>query len=296
MSIHDFDFNVFQDNNVRTSFIEQPNSLDDKAPVIDPMSPGFTANDNCGECNDICVEDNIDINFVEEVKEVFVPGFKLMDRGIKNYFSGIRIPLGKGNEEYILMPVRISGADQDVLVYADKNIRGGRLTLPFLSISRTGENFDPKRYSPPILPVYRHIHCNGKKSESVYRPVPYLIDYSLEIISEHKADAEYALFAIVSKLNPIGSYFLEEKSMGISHEVIIHPRGSTDNSDLESDGSQRTYIKKSITIQMEGWLPVPTKVVPNILTTPVTVREGVQSVSGSKIPGEIYLSHVDRTP
>lgn len=294
MSIHDFDFNNFQDHNVRTSYVDQPRSDEGRVAVSSPISPSFTANDDCGDCGDICVEDNIDINFIEDVREVYVPGFKLMDKGIKNYFSGIRIPIGKGNEEYVLMPVRIAGADQDALIYADKNIKGGRLTLPFLSIHRTNEIYDNKRYSPPILPIYRHMNCNGRKSESVYRPVPYLIDYTLEIISEHKADAEYALFAIVSKLNPIGSYFLEEPSMGISHEVIISPKGSSDNSDLESDGEQRTYIKKTITIQMEGWLPVPTKVVSNILATPISIRESIQSVSGSKIPGETYSVLRDR--
>lgn len=303
MTIYEFDFPSFNTGQQeKQNFIPEPvkSTVVEVQSVDEPISisgdPGARINDprddkECVPCDgfgDGFGNDIVDINFVEEVREAFPPGFKLMDRGIKNYYSGIRIPTGKGQESYTILPVRIAGADQDALIYADQHLRGGRLEYPYLSITRTGENFDPKRYTPPLLPIARHFKNKGKRSELIYRPVPYMIDYTLDIKAEHKHEAEYALYAIISRLNPIGSFFLEERSMGFAHEVIIHPGSSTDVSDLEMDEGNRAYVKKSITLKMEGWLPTPTKVVPNILARPFFIKEGIEKGSGVKIPGETF--------
>lgn len=305
MSIHDFDFSNFNDaRSEQNGYVDTPKvdrgEFNEIPSINDLGDPGAKINDDvfCKKCNpcdnNLFGDDPIDINFVDEVREVYVPGFKLMDKGIKNYFSGIRIPIGKGFEEYKILPVRITGADPETLIYADKNLNGGRLQLPILAISRKSESYDSNRYTPPINHIYRHMICNGRKSEAVFRPVPFLIDYTLEIWSEHKSDAEYALYAMVSKLNPIGSFFIEEPNMAISHEIIVHPKGgSVDESDLESDGDSRPQIKKSMNITVEGWLPTPTKITPNILSKPFAVKEGIgRTTDEVKIPGETY--HVIR--
>jgi hypothetical protein len=279
--IHDFDFSNFNNSQSQKDFI--PTTKENSIPKsISPGDPGARHNDprDCPECTDCLAEDNVDINFVEEIREVNPFGFHLMDYGIKNYFSGIRIPVGKGNEEYSILNVRIAGADPESLIYSDKSLNSGRLSLPILAISRTSEDYDIKRFSPPIHPIYRHLKCNGKKVESVYRPAPYTIQYTLEIWSEHKAQAEYALYSIISKLNPIGSFFLEEPSMGMSLEVIVHPKGSSDNSDLESNPDSRAEVKRSINIEVEGWLPLPSKVESTVLSKPVTINEGIYVDSG----------------
>jgi len=299
MTIHEFDFKSFNTGQEeQQSFVPKPkieNNLpgERETPIIDNLGdPGARINDernleNCHPCKSD--DDIIDVNFVEDVRETYPVGFKLMDRGIKNYFSGIRIPTGSGLEHYTILPVRISAADPDTLIYSDQHLRGGRIELPFLAITRTDENYDNKRYSPPIRHIFRHMLNCGKKSELVYRPIPYLINYTLDIMSEHKSEAEYALFSIISKLNPIGSFFLEERSMGMAHEVILNPINSADNSDLETDPNTRQYIRKTITISMEGWLPTPTKVVPNILAKPLSIKEGVGGIGNEiKIPGETF--------
>lgn len=305
MGVHDFDFTNFNDQQVQQSFesskktIPAPNSSLVNAVMPAPTGdPAARQNDdrNCEPCEPCPIDDQLDLNFVDdEVREVYPAGFYNIDKGIKNYFSGIRIPVGRGTEEYKMLPVRIAGFDPEAMVYGDQNLNGGRLTLPFLSISRTGETYDPERYSPPIRPIHRHMICNGRESENVYRPVPFLVDYTLEIKAEHKSEAEFALYSIISKLNPIGSFFLEEDSMGMSFEIIVHPKGSTDNSDLEVDDSTKEEVKKSVTIQVEAWLPTPTKVVPNILARPVTIREGIHVGSQIKIPGETLSVIRDRS-
>lgn len=298
MGIHDFNFDSFE---TKDNFVANPKidiGIHHSAPKTSDLSdPGSRENDSrdCDNCDDNCYDDDIDVNFVEDVREVYPSGFKLMDKGIKNYFSGIRIPIGKGTEEYKILPVRITGADPESLVYSDKNINGARLALPLLAITRTSESFDEKRYTPPIKPIYRHLKCNGRSSESVYRQVPYLISYTLEIWSEHKSEAEYALYSIISKLNPIGSFFLEEPNMGMSHEVIVHPKGSSDSSDLESQGDSRAEIRKTINIDVEGWLPTPTKIVPTILSKPVSISEGIQVGSSIRIQGQTYSVIRDRS-
>jgi hypothetical protein len=296
MSIHDFDFSNFNDSRDQEyDYVSKPKievGNNKSSPKIDDLGDsGNNANcDQCVDCkNNVAGIDPINVNFVDKVNEVNVAGFKLMDKGIKNYFSGIRIPIGKGLEEYKILPVRITGADPEALIYSDKNLIGGRLELPILAISRKSENYDPKRYTPPIKHIYRHILCNGKKSELLYRPSPFLIEYSLEIWSEHKAEAEYALYSIISKLNPVGSYFIEEPSMKMSLEVILHPKGSADESDLESDSENRAQVKRSINLTMEGWLPVPSKEVSNILAKPIAIKEGIgKNIDEVKIPGETY--------
>jgi len=300
MTIHEFDFPSFNTGQEeQQSFVPKPKIDNDlpgerETPIIDDVGdPGARINDernleDCQPCSYVD-EDRIDVNFVEDVRETYPIGFKLMDRGIKNYFSGIRIPVGSGAEHYTILPVRITAADPDTLIYSDQHLRGGRIEYPFLAITRTDESFDNKRYSPPIRPIFRHMLKSGKKSELVYRPAPYLIDYTLDIVAEHKSEAEYALFSIIAKLNPIGSFFLEERSMGMAHEVILHPGSSTDNSDLETDANTRQYIRKTITLKMEGWLPTPTKVVPNILAKPLAIKEGIgRTPSEVKIPGETF--------
>lgn len=305
MTIYEFDFSQFNVGQEELqSFVPKPReAIDnigiDNAPAIDDMGdPGNRTSDprDFPDPDFRHIEDPIDVNYVEEVREHFVPGFKLMDRGIKNYFSGIRIPVGKGYEEYRIMPVRIAGADPEALIYADKYLRGARLQLPMMSIHRTGEKFDPNRFSPPILPIARYHKNCMRRSELIYRPVPFLIDYSMSIWAEHKSDAEYALYSIVSRMNPIGSYFLEEEALGLSHEVVVHPGTSTDESDIETNADSRAQVKKTITIQMEGWVPTPSKIVPNILAKPVIIKEGVGGKQDEiLLPGQVLAAYRDES-
>jgi hypothetical protein len=303
MSLHDFDFSEFNVGQEELqSYVSQPREqinnvgIEKRASIDDLGDPGNRPNDPRDDVDEDFrfIEDPIDINYVEEVRESFVPGFKLMDKGIKNYFSGIRIPVGNGLEEYRIMPVRISGADPEALIYSDKNLRGARLELPIMAIHRSGCRFDPNRYSPPILPIARYFKNCTKRSELIYRPVPFKLDYSMYVWAEHKSDAEYAMFSVISRLNPIGSYFVEEQGLGLSQEVILHPGSNTDESDIESNNDTRAQVKLTMTVEMEGWLPISSKIVPNILAKPVTIKEGVGGKQDEiLLPGETLEAYRD---
>lgn len=290
---HDFDFS--DEQKVTADFSDQPKSpnllVEFKKPIDDVITPGsFDIRNEDINCKDDCkyIDDPIDVNYVEEIRDFSLAGFRLMDKGIKNYLSGIRIPVYKGTEEYRIMAVRISGADQDSLIYTDKHLLGGRLALPILSITRNSEAFDPKRYSSPLLPFFRRYINDGCKVQLFYRPAPYLLDYTLDILAEHKNDAENALFSIASRFNPIASYLLEDDKYNIKMEVILKYNGSTNNSDLDADSETHADVKYSISIQMEGWLPLPSKVIPTILSKPVLIEEAIAGRGNNVVvPGDV---------
>ncbi len=295
MAIHEFSFN---DGAEQQTFVPPPNHGLSPNQVDPPLAQQFIHTPNVivapgsederdeFHYNGLVVEDNIDTNFHEEVREVLVPGFKLMDRGIKNYFSGIRIPVNKGTEQYRMLHVKIAGSDESTF-FADKSIVGGRLQPPYLAITRTAENPDPSRFSPAYLPLRRRYLNNGRRMELVYRPVPYLIDYTLDIWGEHKSDVEHALYVISSRFNPIASYYLDEQH--VTYEVVLKSISHSDQSDLEPEATAHAEVKKSINIQMEAWLPLPTKVVPTILAKPLSIKEGILTEGEVKLQGETYM-------
>lgn len=294
MAIHEFSFN---DGAEQQTFVPPPNHGPQVNQIDPPLAPQYVHTPNVVATpgsederddfhyNGLNVDDTINTAFQEEVREVLVPGFKLMDRGIKNYFSGIRIPVNKGTEQYRMLNVKISGADESTF-YADKSIIGGRLQPPYLAITRTGETPDPSRFTPAHLPFRRRHLNNGKRMELIYRPVPYLIDYTLDIWGEHKHDVEHALYVISSRFNPIASYYLDEQH--VTYEVVLKSISHTDQSDLEPEAGTHAEIRKSITVQMEAWLPLPTKIVPTILAKPISIKEAILIDNQVKLQGETY--------
>jgi hypothetical protein len=307
MTIHQFNFNQGQEkldqfipitsdnNNESTKPLGSPVGHDDRDELYYNKEEPQLANN--------LLDDNIDVNYVEEIRELNIPGFHFIDRAIKNYFSGIRIPVNQGTEKYKMLGVKISGGEASTLIMADKDIRGGRLALPLMSITRTGESHDAKRYSPAYLPTNRKYHNDGRRVELIYRPVPYLLDYSLEIWTEYKSDAEYALYSINSRFNPLASFFLNDTT-GFSYELVMKFMSSSDNTELEVDHATHAKVKKLVNIQVEGWLPLPTKIVPTILSNPISVKEGVGAISGNNLTisnenqirygGEAYLVNRDQ--
>ena len=298
MTVHKFDFNQGQekldqfisltsdDQNKASTDPGSPVNKDDRDDLYYGKSEPQLANN--------FVDDNIDINYVEEVRETYINGFEFIDIAIKNYFSGIRIPTNKkGTEEYRMMNVKIAGGESATLI-TDRELRSGRLSLPALAITRTGESPDSKRFSPPYGSVAKKYKNNGRRVELIYRPNPYLIDYSLEIWTEYKSDAEFAVYSILSRFNPLASFYLNDVT-GLSLEVVMKIMSSTDNSDLESDLETHAKIKKTINIQVEGWLPLATKVVPTILSKPTSVKEAIIGSNDILYGGETYLVNRDRT-
>jgi len=296
MTIYEFDWNIGNKGQEELqNFVPKPK--EDTNPV--KKNDGYPGNH---DSRDIVqkewrnIDDPIDVNFVEEIRESYVPGFYLLDKGVKNYFSGIRIPRGiRNTEDYRMLNVRIAEADSSALVYADRQIRGGRLQLPILAITRTNEEYDNKRFSPAHHPIFRRLRNNGKKMELVYRPVPYNLSYTLDIWGEHKSDVEWAIHSIVSRFNPTASFYLEEPKYGVSFEVVMMYNGTTNTSDLETDAESHEEVRRSVTIKVEGWLPQPTKIIPTVLAKPQSIKEAILNNNGDVVAsGETFAVIRDR--
>lgn len=212
-------------------------------------------------------EDNVNINISEEIQSILPKGFYTFDRGIKNYFSGIRIPT---NDDARIMSVRISGGDKSFLVWF-QDMKRGRIKLPIMSINRSGVNYNENKYSYPYLPMNRRYNDDGTKITYTYRPVPYFIDYELSIWAEHKRDAEYALYQIMTRFNPMAEFKIQDEYIIGNVQLLF--KGQTDDSDIESDAETRANVRYTISCQMEAWLPLNEKTVPTVLGDITTLKE-----------------------
>lgn len=282
MPIHEFDFQGAGPGNLQdmryTPKTSQPPGAPEPKPLIDPKPLNFpddTARD------DIFFED-MNINKAEDVAEILPQGYRTMDRGIKNYFSGIRIPTKDGIR---MMQVRIAGGDKTFLVWR-QDLRRGRVTLPVMSINRGSASYNPEKFSPPYhIMARRFVDNTGGRIAAAFRPVPYLIDYAMTIWAEHKRDAEYATYQINTRFNPLAEFVIEDEHL--KGTVILRWNDWTDSSDKDVDADVRPNTRYDISITIEGWLPLPEKLLPTILGKVTTFREldgqALQNVQGRDV-------------
>jgi hypothetical protein len=197
----------------------------------------------------------------EEVREILPKGYYTMDRGIKNYFAGIRVPTKDGVK---LMQVRLSGGDKPYLMWA-QDLKRGRVTLPVMSIKREGEEPFLDKFSPAHYHWFqkRFLDQDMTRIALSYRPISAKITYSLSVWAEHKRDLEYITYQIRSRFNPICEFFVEDEYFKCS--IIMHYNGMTPAVDDDVPPDQRANKRYDFSIQMEGYLPLPEKVVPSIL-------------------------------
>lgn len=197
---------------------------------------------------------------VSDVEEFIVPGFHYLDEAMKLYFSDVRIPT---KDSFRFMRTRIAGANKSLLVWTD-DLEHARVKLPVMSISRGGHEYWAEKYSPPLHPimvVYRN--AARTMAEKVYRPVPYLVDYTLAIWSETKRDAEHAVYQIISRFNPLAQFTASDGH--ICGGVPVRFGGFTDASDKDVPADQHAKIKYEVTCKAEAWLPLPTELHPTIV-------------------------------
>lgn len=204
-------------------------------------------------------EDPVNINTPESIATILPKGFYTFDRGIKNYFAGIRVPT---NDNLRIMNIRIAGNDKSVLIWMQE-LKRGRVTLPIMSINRTNVEYNEQKFSYPYHAMSTRYNHDGSKLIKTYRPVPYLINYELSIWAEHKRDAEYATYQILTRFNPLAEFKVQDEY--ITGNVQLRYQGWSNESDVEIDAETRPNIRYTISCQMEAWLPLPEKVVPTIL-------------------------------
>ncbi len=207
------------------------------------------------------------------LEEFLQPGFRALDDAMKQYWSGIRVPT---KNSYRFMRVKIAGGDKSLLVWAD-DLKEGRARLPLAALDRTGHEFNPDKYSPAYHAMTaRYVSTRGNLAAKVYRPVPFLVEYTLTIWAEHKRDAEYILYQVLTRFNPLAEFRMYDGKL--EGNIQLRFGGSQDASDKESGYDQQANIRYEVTITAEAWLPLPEKIVPTVLGRVTVLKEKVGEI------------------
>lgn len=252
-----YDFSFLPQSNV--------NLAPERAPIITPVLP--TQPDLVEK--DELTNSDLNLNQPEDVRSVLVRGFYAMDKGLKKYFEDIQVPT---TDSIRPMEVRLAGGDKTILLWK-QDLTSGRIKLPIMSINRTGWRFNPEKFSPPHHPMTRRFANNeGSRIILTYRPWPALIDYQLSIWTERKRDMEYIMHQILTRFNPLGEFIVDDES-GLRGSVQIRFGDSTNNSDIDIGAEELAKVRYDITITLEGWLPLPEKVLPTVLGKVATLHE-----------------------
>ena len=231
------------------------------APIIDLYPPGMQqlSHIESGRTANTWEEHRVDSSDIEEFLD---PAFKYLDEATKNYWADIRVPT---KDAYRFIRTKIAGASKSLQVWTDE-LRHGRVQLPVISISRTGWEFNPNKFSPPYAPYHkRFVNPARTRIALYYRPVPYFVEYTLSLWSETKRDAEYILYQIQTRFNSLAEFTVSD---GHTYgNVQMKLKSASDGSEKEATAEQHAKVKYEISYTAEAWLSIPRKVMPTILGT-----------------------------
>lgn len=225
------------------------------------------------------------LSYPYHLEEFLTPGFRALDDAMKLYWSGIRVPT---KDSYRFMRVKVAGGDKSLLIWND-DLKEGRARLPVAAISRESHQFNVEKFSPAYHAMTaRWVSTRGNLAAKVFRPVPFLVDYGLAIWAERKRDAEYILYQILTRFNPLAEFRMSDGKL--TGNVQIRYGGSTDASDKEAGYDQHANVRYEVTFTAEAWLPLPEKIIPTVLgrVTVLSERAGeilLASLTNSVGPG-----------
>ena len=256
MALHTFDF---------TAKSNKTGVTPERAPLITPRLPQQPDLEE----KDELVNSDVNLNQPEDVRSVLVRGFHAMDEGMKRYFEKLQVPTKDATRA---LTVRVAGGDKTFLIWAQE-VRAGRIKLPVLSINRTGWRFNPEKFSPPHIEMARRFANNdGSRMILTYRPWPALLDYTLSFWTERKRDIEYIMHQILIRFNPLGEIRIEDES-GLRGNAQIRLGDSSDNSDIDVGAEDLAKVRYDVNVTLEGWLPLPDKILPTALGKVTSLHE-----------------------
>lgn len=202
------------------------------------------------------------------LEEFLMPGFRSLDDAVKQYFSGIRVPT---KDSYRFMRVKISGGDKSILIWAD-DLNEGRVRLPLAAITRESFEFNQDKFSPAYHSMsFRYMNKAGTIAAKYFRPVPFLVKYSMIVWTEFKRDAEYVNYQIATRFNPIAEFRMFDTHL--AGNVQLRFEGGSDASDKEAGFDQQANVRYEFSFTAESWLPLPPKLVPTVLGTVGVIGE-----------------------
>jgi hypothetical protein len=216
--------------------------------------------------------DNDDINLAtEDALNVFPVGLKTMDRGVKEFFQNIDVPTKDGTRK---LEVRVAGGDKTILFWKQLMETDNRIRLPVMSVNRTGWRLNPNRNTPASVGPYyyrRFADLEGSRMALAPREYSVLITYTLSVWTERKRDMEYIDFAVATRFNPLAEWRVEDEFM--RGNIIGRLENISDNSDLDVDPNQLAKVRYDFNIEIEGWMPLPGRIVPTVLGHVTSLEE-----------------------
>jgi hypothetical protein len=267
MPIYDFSYDFSQ-----TPTANRPETPGQHMPGIQQLS------DVIPPANGITIKKSGDTDLVtprpfqsgsnEDIREHLIPGFRALDACFKEYFGGIKVPT---KDSYRHLKWKVTEYDPTIAIWRD-DLKNGKAVLPVGSISRTGWKWNDKKYSPPYLPMaVRYTSPRGHQAVLTYRPVPYLIEYVLTVYAEHKRDAEYIMYQICPRFNPLAEFVMNDGL--VRGTVTLSGGGCTDVSDKEVSHTEHRLIKYEYAITADAWLPLPQRVVSTVMANVISVKD-----------------------
>lgn len=103
-----------------------------------------------------------------------------------------------------------------------------------------------------------------------------MVDYKIIIWAESKHDAEYILYQVLIRFNPLAEFRMFDGK--IEGNIQLRFGGSTDASDKEAGYDQYAKVRYEIQVTAEAWLPLPEQIVPTVLGRTTTLREKVGEI------------------
>lgn len=199
----------------------------------------------------------------EDVLDTYPDGFETIDRGVKEFFQNIDVPTKDGSRK---LDVRVAGGDKTILFWKQLMETDNRIRLPVMSVNRTGLRLNTERLTPASAGPYFYRNLadrDGTRMSLCPREYSALLSYTLSVWTERKRDMEFIVRAIVPRFNPIAEWTVEDEVM--RGNIIAKLENVTDNSDLDVEANQWAKVRYDFTLEVEGWMPLPERIVPTVL-------------------------------
>jgi hypothetical protein len=125
---------------------------------------------------------------------------------------------------------------------------------------------------------HRYLNTDGSLAAKQFRPVPYMVNYEMGVWAEHKRDAEYILYQVLTRFNPLAELRMYDGK--IVGNVQMKLTSSSDSSDKEIANDSNAKVKYDYAFSCEAWLPLPEVVVPTVLGSVRVISETSGQILG----------------
>ncbi len=211
-----------------------------------------------------------------DVNEHDVLGFRVFDEAIKDWLKDMFKNVPTVSSGLKAAEVRIAGENRAYLM-RKADLESGRIKLPVVSVDRTSSSYYEEEFSPPYHPLrIRYTDCSRTAAAKIFRPVPYLLEYTISWWTEHKKDAEWMLYELLPRFNPLCEIVVEDTQW--RGPLTMRLGDWKDDSDKSQDAKQKEFKKYVMDITAEAWLPLPDQIVKTVVGRVQTIEEDATPV------------------